>query len=210
MTGLLLRASLRALPRRAVALHLTAALALVVVTWNGLDDDGVAVMALRGVAVLLAAALALAVDEATAPLLDATPTPMAQRAAARLFLCAAVVLPMWGLALAVATLRGTDVPLAALTVELAALAALAVAVPMALRRWWRWSEPAVVSGPLLLGALLAAGHLPQALVLLPASALDPTWNAAHLRWALVLAAALILLRLGLADPSTARTPRRLR
>jgi fluoroquinolone transport system permease protein len=205
-----LRASVCAVPARAVALQVAAAVALLAVTWTGLDDGGTAVTVLRGVAVLLAAALALAVDEPAAALLDATPTPMVQRLAARLALCAVVVLPAWTVALAAASLRGADVPLVAMTLELAALGALGLAVPLALRRWWRLPEPALVVGPLLLGALLAAAHLPRRLALLPAVPLDPAWDAAHLRWSVLLLAALGLLVAGLADPATARVARRWR
>jgi fluoroquinolone transport system permease protein len=204
------RASAGAVPVRGVALHVAAAVALLAATWTGLDDDGSSVMVLRGVAVLLAAALALAVDEPAAALLDATPTPMVERLAARLALCGVLVLPTWTAAVALASLRGADVPLVGMTLELAALVALGLAVPLALRRWWRVSEPAVVVGPLLLGALVAAAHLPRRLVLLPATPLDPAWGAAHLRWSVLLLAALGLLVAGLADPATARVVRRRR
>ena len=208
--GVVVRASVRAVPARGVTLQVTAALVLLVATWTGLDDDATAVMVLRGVAVLLAAALALAVDEPAAALLDATPTPMVERLAARLAVCAVVVVPSWAAAVAVTSLRGADVPVVAMTLELGALVALGLAVPLALRRWWRVSEPALVVGPLLLGALLAAAHLPQRLVLLPVTPLDPSWEAAHLRWSLLLAAALALLVVALADPATARTTSRRR
>lgn len=198
----------RALPGRAVRLHLAAAAALVAVSWPGLDDQGLAVLVLRGVAVVLATALALAVDEPSAALLDATPTSLAERLAVRLGLCAAVVVPAWLLALAAPSLRGTDMPVAALTLELAALAALGLAVPLALRRWWRTAEPALVAGPLLLGTLIASAHAPQALTLLATGPADPAWDAAHTRWAVLLVAALVLLRATLADPATARTARR--
>jgi hypothetical protein len=215
MTGVgradaVVRASVRAVPARGVALQVGAAVVLLAATWPGLDDDATAVMVLRGVAVLLAAALALAVDEPAAALLDATPTPMVGRLAARLALCAVLVLPSWAAAVAIASLRGADVPLVAMTLELGALVVLGLAVPLALRRWWRVSEPALVVGPLLLSALLGAAHLPQRLALLPVTPLDPSWEAAHLRWSLVLIAALALLVVGLADPATARTTGRRR
>ena len=204
------QASVRAVPARAAGLQVAAAVALVVATWGGLDDEGTAVTVLRGVAVLLAATIALAVDEPSAALLDATPTPMAQRLAARLALCAVLVLPVWALALTVTSLRGADVPLVAMTLELGALATLGLAVPLALRRWWRMPEPAVVVGPLLLGGLLGAAHLPPRLLLLPPTPLDPSWDAAHLRWAVLLLVALTLLVAALADPATARVVARRR
>jgi fluoroquinolone transport system permease protein len=97
-----------------------------------------------------------------------------------------------------------------MTLELGTLVAAGLAVPLALRRWWRVCEPAVVVGPLLLGGLVAAAHLPRRLVLLPATPLDPSWDAAHLRWSVLLLAALALLVAALADPATARVARRCR
>jgi hypothetical protein len=176
MTALLLAVSARALPRRAVALPLAAVLVLLAVAWPALDGDGGALLVLRGVAVLLATALALAVDEPAAQLLDATPTPLGQRLAARTAVCAVLVLPAWGLALVAASAAGADVPLAAMTLELAGLVGLGLAVPMSLRRWWGAAEPAVVVGPVLLGALIAASHLPERLSLLPFSPQDPSWG----------------------------------
>lgn len=202
-----LGAAARSLPHRALALHLVAAAALLAATWHGLDGDGTALMVLRGVAVLLAAALALSVDEPAAAVLDATPTPMVRRLAGRVLCCALVVVPAWLAALGLAALRGADVPVAALTLEACALGSLAVAVPLALRRWWRVLEPAVVAGPLLLGGLVAAAHLPRDLVLLAGSPADPAWDAAHARWSLLLVGGLALLVAAAAEPATAPTRR---
>jgi hypothetical protein len=209
MTGLLLRASCAALPRRPVVLHLAAALLLLAVASSALESDDGGLLVLRGVAVLLATALALAVDEPSAQLLDATPTPLLQRLAARTAICATLVLPAWLLALAAATTAGADVPVAAVTLELAALVALGLAVPLCLRRWWGAPEPAVVVGPVLLGALLGAAHLPPRFALLT-SAADPSWDAAHLRWAAVLVLAGALVAAASGDPATASWPRRRR
>jgi hypothetical protein len=208
MTALLLRASAAALPRRAVALHLAAALALPAVAWPALGSDDGALLVLRGVALMLATALALAVDEPAAQLLDATPTSLRRRLAARTAVCSAVVLPAWLLALAAAHAAGASVPVRGLSLELAALAGLGLAVPMCLRRWWGAPEPAVVVGPVLLGGLIAALHLPPRLALL-GSAADPGWGAAHQRWALVLLASLAVLAVAAGDPATA-TRRRTR
>ncbi len=204
------RASLRVVPAAGVALHLVAAMALLAAAWTGLDDDGTAVMVLRLVAVLLAAALALAVDEPGAAVLDATPTALAQRVGARLALCGVLVLPAWATAVTTASLRGAHVPVASMTLELVALVAVGLALPLALRRWWGVDEPALVVGPVLVGVLLGAAHLPRALLLLPSTPLDPAWDAAHLRWSAVLLAALAVLAAGLADPATAASARRRR
>ena len=204
----LLHASARVLPRRVLALHLAGAVALLGATWSGLDDSRTALAVLRGLAVLLAASLALSVDEAAARLLDASPTALRRRLGARLAVCAAGVVPLWAGALALAEWRGAAVPAPALTLELAALCALGLAVPAALRRWKGVPEPAIVTGPLLLGTVLLASQLPRSVRLLVSTPLDPAWQAAHLRWALLLAVSAALLTVALADPATAGRPRR--
>jgi hypothetical protein len=85
------RLEVRALPLRAVALLLGGALALLAVTAPGLDDPGTASSVLQGLAVLLAAAAALAVDEPAAELLDATPTGLGRRTGRRLGVLALVL-----------------------------------------------------------------------------------------------------------------------
>ena len=206
----LVRASARALPRRTLSLQLAGALVLIAVSLRGLDQDSTAVLVLRGVVLLLAATLALALDEAGAALLDASPTPLHRRVGARLVLCVALVAPVWAAALAVVALRGGAVPAAALTLELAALTAVGLAVAAGLRRWQRVAEPALVVGPLLAGGLLAAAHLPREAALLAGTALDPAWEAAHWRWAGLLLVSLALVVLALAEPATARAAGRLR
>lgn len=206
----LLETSARALPRRPVALHVAAAVALLGATLSGLDEEGTALLVLRGVALLLAAALALAADEPSAILLDATPTSLARRLAARLAVLVVLLLAVWGLSLGAVTARGSDVPVAALTLELSGLAALALAVTAVLRRWWQVAEPAVVTGPVLFAALVAAYHLPRRFGLLEGQPWGPPWEAAHLRWTALLIAALSMLVLALADPATARVRQPLR
>jgi hypothetical protein len=198
----------RSLPLRSVALQLGAALALVGATLAGLDRAGTAGRVLLGVAVLFAATLALAVDEPGAEVLDATATPFAVRVARRLVLLCAVAVPLWLLALAVVALRGADVPVRMLTLQSLALVALGVAVAAALRRWRRMAEPGLVAGPVLVGFLVAAHQLPRSLTLMPLQPEGPPWQAAQLRWAAVLLAALAVLLIALSDPATAAVGRR--
>ncbi len=198
------RLELRALPLRAVALHLTGAVVLLVVTARGLDAPGTALQVLQGLAVLLAATLALAVDEPPAELLDATATPFAVRVARRLLALAALVVPLWLAALLLVQLRGTDLPVAGLTLEAVALAALALAVATGVRRWRRAAEPGAFSGPVLIGFLVAADQLPRALVLLPFQTWGPPWEVAQLRFAALLLAAGAVLLVALSDPASAR------
>jgi len=118
------------LPLRSVALQLGAAVVLVAATLAGLDQAGTASQVLLGVAVLLAATLALAVDEPGAEVLDATATPFSARVGHRVLLLCAVAAPIWLLALAVVALRGADVPVRMLSLQALALVALGVASPL--------------------------------------------------------------------------------
>lgn len=202
------RLDLRSLPLRSIGLQLGAAVVLVAVTLRALDDVGAATQVLQGVALLLAATLALAVDEPGAELLDATPTPFARRVGRRLLALAVPAVALWCLALTVVALRGADVPALPLSLQASALLTIALAVPAALRRWRRVWEPGLVSGPVLIGFLLAVDQLPRSLALVPLQSGGPTWTAVHLRWAVVLLVGLALLRVGLADPATAVRHRR--
>jgi hypothetical protein len=197
----------RSLPLRAVALQVAAAVALLAATARGLDDAGTASQVLLGLAVLLAATLALAVDEPAAELLDATPTGLSRRVARRLGVLAAAVVPLWLLALVLVAVRGADVPVLLLTLQLAALVALGLALPSALRRWRRVAEPGVLTGPLLVGFLLAADQLPRSLALTSQQGWGPPWEVTHLRWGAVLLAGASVLLVVLSDPATARVGR---
>jgi hypothetical protein len=190
------------LPLRTVGLQIGAAVALVAATLTGLDNPVVASQVLLGVAVLLAATLALAVDEPSAEVLDATATRFAARVARRLTLLSCAVVPLWLMTLAIVELRG-DTPVLMATLQAVALSALAVAVAATLRRWRRMSEPGLVAGPVLIGFLLAVDHLPRSLALMPFQTWGPPWELSHLRWAAVLLAGASALLVALSDPATA-------
>ena len=202
------RLDVRSLPLRSVRLQLAAAVALVVVTLRVLDSAGAATQVLQGVALLLAATLALAVDEPGAEVLDATPTSFARRVGRRLVTPAVLAVVLWLLALAVVWLRGADVPALLLTLQASALLALGLAVPAGLRRWRRMEEPGLVAGPVLLGFLLAVDQLLPSLVPVALQSWWQTVGAEHLRWAGVLVAASAVLLVGLSDPATAVRHRR--
>ena len=202
------RLEIRALPQRTILLQLGAAVALVAVTVPGLDQIGTATQVLQGVAVLLAATLALAVDEPGAEVLDATATRFAVRVGRRLALLACLAAPMWLLALGVVALRGADVTALMLTLQAVGLLALALAAATGLRRWRRTAEPGMVAGPVLIGFFLVLDQLPRSLAVMPLQPWGPPWEVAHLRWAAVLLVALSVLVLGLADPATASVRRR--
>jgi hypothetical protein len=196
---------LRVLPLRSAGLLLAGAVALLSATARALDSTATATQVLLGLAVLIAATLALAVDEPAAELLDAAPTAFARRVLRRLAALAGVALPLWAVGLLLADVRGADVAVGMATLELAALCALSLGAALGLRRWRRLPEPAIVAGPVLLGFLVIADQLPRSLVLMARQPWGPPWEVAHLRWSAVLLAGLSLLLLGLSDPATGRT-----
>jgi hypothetical protein len=114
------RLEVRALPLSVGRPQVLAAVTLIGVTAGGLDEASTASQVLRGLAVLLAATLALAVDEPAAELLDGTPTPWRRRVARRLAALAVLSVPLWLLGLGAVAWRGGDVSTGMLTLQLAA------------------------------------------------------------------------------------------
>jgi hypothetical protein len=165
---------------------------------------GDAIWLLRVVALLLAVALAFALDDRTRATLAAVPTPQWWRGGVRLLVAGLPAALVWGGVLAWVQHRsGGAVPGGALTLEMAALAVLSVAVAGGLARWRDQPEPGLLVGPILLGAGLLIPQLPRqvALAVLP----GPDWAAAHLRWSVLLAVMAVVLAASWRDPA-ARVP----
>jgi fluoroquinolone transport system permease protein len=162
-----------------------------------LDDSGTALMALRGVAALLALGAAFLLDDAAADTLACSPTSLAWRRSSYLLAAAALTGVPWAAALGTAQSLGADLPLAALTLEFCALLALALAAAAGLARWADTREPGVVAVPLTVGLILAVFRLPESWALLVGP--GPGWAAAHQRWALLLALALLVIAAALRD-----------
>jgi hypothetical protein len=100
-------------------------------------------------------------------------------------------------------------PVAALTLEAAALLAVAVALAAAGSRLAPERRGGVVAAPALLALAYAATLVPAriALYALPVGA---AWDAAHRRWALLLGLALAAFAAASRDPAHRRLPSRLR
>lgn len=170
----------------------TAGLAGLLLLWTAedLDDGGTAVLVLRGVAALLALGAAFLLDDAAADTIAASPTSLAWRRSSRLLVAAALVGIPWATAVLTVAGRGADLPVGDLSLEFAALLALALAAAAGLARWADAREPGLLAVPFIAGLLLATFRLPErwALIVPP----GPAWEAAHERWLLLLAAALLV------------------
>jgi fluoroquinolone transport system permease protein len=170
-----------------------AALAAVLLVWKAgdLEEPGTALMVLRGVAVLLALGAAFLLDDAAADTLASSPTSLAWRRTSYLLATAAFTGVPWAAALFTAQSLGAELPVAALTLEFGAVLGLALAAAAGLARWADAREPGVVAVPLTVGLVLASFRLPERWALMVGP--GPAWEAAHQRWALVLAVALLVV-----------------
>jgi hypothetical protein len=164
---------------------------------------------LRIAAACLAVGAAFLLNDPAARSIQTAPTPRLLRHAVRAGLALPAVGAGWGAALAATALgRGAVAaapPRAGLTLEVAALVALALALAACASRIAPDGNAAVLAGPALLVVLAAVWFAPHrvALVLAPA---DPGWGAAHLRWAGLLAAAVLLFTWASHEPARHRRP----
>jgi hypothetical protein len=169
----------------------TAALSGLVLAWQAddLDDAGTSLMVLRAVAALLAVGAAFLLDDAAVDTLAASPTSLAWRRGHRLLVLAVLGGVPWALAVGAVAWRGGEPPVAGLTLELAAMLALAVAASSLIARRACAPEPGVLAVPVIVGLVLASARLPErwALFVPP----GPSWGPAHLRWSVLLLAAVL-------------------
>jgi hypothetical protein len=109
--------------RPGLLMPLPAGCVLMVTTAPALDD-GYALQVLRGVSVLLACALVASSDDPSGEVLAASPYPRSVRTAARALARAAVVVPAWALAAALAEWRAPYLPVLGVAIEALALGAV--------------------------------------------------------------------------------------
>lgn len=175
-----------------------------VLTWKADDvrDAGGAVTLLRVVAVLLATSVVALADDAAANQLAAAPVPLAWRYGVRCGVAALAVAVPWAGALL--WVRPGDLA-AALSLECAALTAVALAVAGGVARWSGARDASMAAGPAVFAAAILASVLPSSWALYATP--GDSWAAAHLRWACVLAGALALLVPTVGDPAQRRWSR---
>jgi hypothetical protein len=165
------------------------------------DGPPTGIAPLRVVGLILALGCGFMLDDAAAPTLQASPYALARRLWLRIGSAAAVVVPLWTLALLrllpPAPLMDRASLALGLTVELVA----ALAVVWATAAWGRWrslDEPGIATAPVLLGLVFLGAVHPRARLLVGPG---PQWLAVHLRWAAVLVCAVALLLVAMRDPA---------
>lgn len=180
-----------------------AAAVIAVVLWLKAGDiasTGSALTLLRFVAIILASSVCFVLDDDAADVLASSPATLRSRRLMRLYAGAALVVPPWLAALgSVSRAHGVDVPVLALTLEVAALVLVGLAAAAALERCTALPDPGVAASAVVFGLALVAFHLPPqwALFVPP----EPGWGQAHLRLAGLVVAAMLLLAWCTRDPA---------
>ena len=175
---------------------------LLVLKDSALDDPGSALLLVRAIGVMAVLGAAFVLDDEAAATLESSPSTVAWRRSLRFLTAAILVAVPWAVAWWRVDAHGTSAPWAGLTIELAALLALALATAAGVTRWAGTTDPGVATTPVVFGVVLGAFQLPPRLALYGAP--GPGWDAAHLRWwVLLAAAALVLLWCG-RDPAAGR------
>lgn len=169
------------------------------------DED--LVRLLRIAAICGALGIAFLLDDPAARLIATVPTPRVVRHAVRAAL-ALTATALWWAAVVAATVAGADdevaahLPLWDTTLEAAAFAGCALALAAARSRNGT-TGAGPVAAPVVLVLALLLTRLPERLAMMVVPA-DPRWDAAHDRWAILLAAAAGVLLLASHEPVRAR------
>lgn len=211
MIRALVRPVWRTLPRPALAVcgGLGLLLAGLPRLLPGPPDPWLSLNLLRGAALVLAVGLAFLLDDPARHTTAPVPARRALRSALRVALVAPGAALWWTAALLLVP-EPVRPPAGALTLEAGACAALALAAACAAVRFTARTEPgtAVATGLLVTAMTVPTLLLPERWALLVAVH-DPHWNAAHERWAVVLAVAVLTWALCLAEPVRAWRPKAL-
>ena len=162
---------------------------------------GPQVIELRLAAIALCLAAAFVLDDPAAQSLAASPSPLLFRRLLRTTLLLPLVAGLWAIVLWHAGESATT----ALTIELATMLAVVLAAAAAATPWVADGRGGLAAAPTLLIMLAAALLvLPAAWTLFARDPADPAWEAAHIRWALVLALAVATLLVASRDPANRR------
>jgi hypothetical protein len=161
------------------------------------------VQAARVTAILLCLGLAFVLDDPATESTAHLPVPPSFRRALRILLAVPVASIPWWAAITFASrapITGLDFPWGPASLELAALATLALAAAVVGARLASDRLGGVAAGPAFLGFLAAALLLPRRVRLFETPSSGEAWRAAHHRWWIVLAAAAACLVLAGRDP----------
>jgi hypothetical protein len=170
-------------------------------------DDGYALQVLRGVSVLLACALVASSDDPSGEVLAASPYPRSVRTAARALARAAVVVPAWALAAALAEWRAPYLPVLGVAIEALALGAVGLAIGGGLRSWRDQHTPSFLAALGVVGFAFSTSAAPRWYALQQAQTWGPPWEATLAGALLVELGIAVLAALDPLVPGWRRRPR---
>ncbi len=184
---------------------LAASLAVVLLLiWKqgALDTTEAGLWMLRGAGLLMVVGTVFLLDDPSSNITNSSPTPLRVRSGARLLLvCVAVLvgcLPAIILTSERVSLRH-EWP--GVVLEIAAMVGVAAALSLTMQRWFGLSEPGQFAGIGVVGTLIGAQLVGARWPMLVGP--GPQWEAAHLRWAVVLVIAVLVVMWQLRDPAAA-------
>ncbi|MFF8938849.1 ABC transporter [Streptomyces paradoxus] len=189
----------RTVPWGAVGAAGAAGLLLAALTRTGETAERLSLYLLRAAILAFAVGLAFLLDDPARHTTAAVPTPRPVRVALRVALAVPAAAAWWTVALLLVP-QGARPPVGDITLEAGAAFVLAVAGAAAAVRFSEVARPGPpVSGGLLATALLALLFWPGRWALfVPVE--DERWAAAHDRWAVVLAGAVVLGAVSAVEP----------
>lgn len=161
------------------------------------------IQALRMAAVLIALGAAFVLDDRSEETTLHLPVGRLLRRSLRVGLAVPLVALAWAVSIALARgseLPGGSLPLAALSLELAAVLALSLAASAAAVGLVPEGLGGVGAGPLLLGSLALTFFLPRSITMWADGPENPTWIPSHHRWWIVLACAVAAFVVAGRDP----------
>ncbi|MFD8424328.1 ABC transporter [Streptomyces sp. NPDC059668] len=166
----------------------------------GRPDPWLCLNLLRGAALVLAVGLAFLLDDPARHTTAPVPARRPLRSGLRMALVAPAAALWWAVALLLVP-EPARPPAGALTLEAAAIAATALAAASAAVRFTDRAEPGpgVATGLLVTAMTVPTLLLPERWSLV-VSVNDPHWDAAHERWAVVLAVAALICAVCCTEP----------
>lgn len=181
--------------------------ALLVLEDDALDEPGPALLLVRAAGVIAVLGAGFVLDDEAAGTLESSPSTLAWRRCLRILSAVVLVAVPWTFTLWRLDTHGTRLPVAGLTLEVAALLAVALATAAAVAARTGTTDPGVATTPAVFVLVLGAFQLPPTLSLYGGP--GGGWGDAHARWAVLLAAAALVLLWLSRDPA-ARRPLRAR
>ncbi|CAN5597564.1 hypothetical protein BH23ACT7_BH23ACT7_16050 [soil metagenome] len=167
------------------------------------------IVALRAAAILLAVAAAFSLDDAAAGTTASTPSPLLLRRTVRVALVALPTTALWAGALWLAARKPlpepSSLPVALLSLELATIIMITLALAAAVIRWGDSNSGGLAASSALLGLTVLTWLIPEGVRpwVYPG---EPQWAAAHRWWAVALIASLAWFVWAGLDPRRRRRP----